>query len=69
MLRGIQDPILRDFLEESILECFHFLQSGMNNNKCIFSQNLLNCLADKGREVIINYERLNIQQYIILLIS
>ncbi|KAK0178085.1 hypothetical protein PV328_002066 [Microctonus aethiopoides] len=50
MLRGIQDPILRDFLEESILECFHFLQSGMNNNKCIFSQNLLNCLADKGRE-------------------
>ncbi|KAK0181440.1 hypothetical protein PV327_003727 [Microctonus hyperodae] len=49
LLRGIQNPILRDFIEESILECFHFLQSEMNN-KCIFSQNLLICLADKGRE-------------------
>lgn len=54
MLRGIQDPALRDFIEESILECFHFLGGNMNQenrDKCGFSQNLLTCFTDKGKEV------------------
>nr|AQN78386.1 odorant-binding protein 8 [Meteorus pulchricornis] len=50
LLRGIQDPMVHDFIGESILQCFQFLSSEMNYDKCTFSQNLLNCLADKGKE-------------------
>lgn len=51
MMRGIQDPVLRDFVEESIMECFHYLSSMMNQDKCTFSQHLMACFADKGKEV------------------
>ena len=51
MIENIQDPELRDFVEESITECFHYLRSDLNQDKCRFSQNLLSCLADKGSEV------------------
>ncbi|XP_033211163.1 general odorant-binding protein 71 isoform X2 [Belonocnema kinseyi] len=50
MTENIQDPELRDFVEESITECFHYLRSDLNQDKCKFSQNLLSCLADKGSE-------------------
>lgn len=50
MTEKIQDPELRDFIEESIIKCFHFLNSGARSEKCEFSQNLASCLAEKGKE-------------------
>lgn len=51
MTENIMDPELRDFVEESIFECFQYLQNNRNQDKCKFSQNLLSCLSDKGSEV------------------
>ncbi|XP_043470142.1 odorant-binding protein 59a isoform X2 [Leptopilina heterotoma] len=50
MTENIMDPELRDFVEESIFECFQYLQNNRNQDKCKFSQNLLSCLSDKGSE-------------------
>ncbi|XP_015126597.1 general odorant-binding protein 71 isoform X2 [Diachasma alloeum] len=50
MTQGIQNPALRDFIEESILECFHLMPSIISCDKCAFSQNLVNCLTDKGKK-------------------
>ncbi|XP_023288821.1 general odorant-binding protein 71 [Orussus abietinus] len=50
MVQNIQDPELRDFVEESVTSCFQFLESDAHKEKCKFSQNLLRCLADKGKE-------------------
>nr|XP_003705223.2 PREDICTED: general odorant-binding protein 71 [Megachile rotundata]XP_012145126.1 PREDICTED: general odorant-binding protein 71 [Megachile rotundata] len=49
MTQNIQDPELKDFVEESIIECFHYLESN-KREKCEFSQNLLTCLAEKGQQ-------------------
>ncbi|XP_076637142.1 odorant-binding protein 59a [Colletes latitarsis] len=49
MSLNIQDPELKDFVEESIIECFRYLESN-KREKCEFSQNLLKCLAEKGHE-------------------
>ncbi|CAK9822273.1 General odorant-binding protein 71 [Anthophora retusa] len=46
---NIHDPDLKDFVEESIIECFHYLESN-KRDKCEFSQNLLTCLAEKGQQ-------------------
>lgn len=51
MTHNIRNPELQDFMEEAIVECFHFLSADMRQDKCYFSQNLLSCLADKGKEV------------------
>ncbi|XP_076667573.1 odorant-binding protein 59a isoform X2 [Andrena cerasifolii] len=50
MSRNIRNPDLKDFVEESIIECFRYLESD-RKDKCEFSQNLLKCLAEKGQEV------------------
>lgn len=60
MTERIQDPELHDFIEESIIKCFHFLNSVNRMEKCEYSQNLLTCLIGKGKEV---------SQFIILLIA
>ncbi|CAL7950846.1 unnamed protein product [Xylocopa violacea] len=49
MSQNIQDPELKDFIEESIIECFRYLESN-KQEKCEFSQNLLTCLAEKGQQ-------------------
>ncbi|XP_008545558.3 general odorant-binding protein 71 [Microplitis demolitor] len=49
MLQGIHDPMVRDFIEQSIIDCFHFVY-GLHLDKCTFSHNLLTCFTDKGRE-------------------
>ncbi|XP_076751488.1 odorant-binding protein 59a [Xylocopa sonorina] len=49
MSQNIQDPELKDFVEESIIECFRYLESN-KQEKCEFSQNLLTCLAEKGQQ-------------------
>jgi len=51
MTRNIHNIELQDFIEEAIIECFHYLDSDMRQNKCSFSENLLTCLIDKGKEV------------------
>lgn len=53
MTQNIQDPELRDFVEESVIECYHYINNNNNGRqeKCQFSQNLLSCLAEKGSEV------------------
>jgi len=51
MTRNIHNLELQDFIEEAIIECFHYLNSDMRQNKCYFSENLLTCLIDKGKEV------------------
>ncbi|XP_054011640.1 odorant-binding protein 59a [Hylaeus anthracinus] len=55
MSQNIQDPELRDFVEESTIECFRYLESN-KRDKCEFSQNLLKCLAEKGREKCEDWE-------------
>ncbi|XP_052741327.1 GATA zinc finger domain-containing protein 14 [Bicyclus anynana] len=40
---------LRDFLQESIEECFQILDNENTESKCEFSKNLLTCLSEKGR--------------------
>ncbi|XP_076656867.1 odorant-binding protein 59a [Halictus rubicundus] len=49
MNQDIRDPELKDFVEESIIECFRYLESN-KKDKCEFSQNLLKCLAEKGQQ-------------------
>ncbi|XP_015433278.1 PREDICTED: general odorant-binding protein 71 [Dufourea novaeangliae] len=49
MNKDIQDPELKDFVEESIIECFSYLESN-KIDKCEFSQNLLKCVAEKGQQ-------------------
>ncbi|EFN82045.1 hypothetical protein EAI_09404 [Harpegnathos saltator] len=51
MTHNVQNPELQDFMEEAVIECFHFLSVDVRQDKCYFSQNLLSCLADKGKEV------------------
>lgn len=50
MIQSIQDPELKDFVEESIIECFRYLEAN-KREKCEYSQNLLTCLAEKGQQV------------------
>nr|XP_012223956.1 PREDICTED: general odorant-binding protein 71 [Linepithema humile] len=47
---NVHNPELEDFLEEAIIECFHYLGSNVRQDNCYFSQNLLTCLTDKGKE-------------------
>ncbi|XP_043493631.1 general odorant-binding protein 71 [Polistes fuscatus] len=51
MTERIHDLELRDFIEESIIQCFHFLNSVNRMEKCEYSQNLITCLIGKGKEV------------------
>lgn len=55
MSRNIRNPDLKDFVEESIIECFRYLESD-KKDKCEFSQNLLKCLAEKGQEKCDDWE-------------
>jgi len=48
---NVYNPELQDFLEEAVIECFQYLSLNMRQDNCYFSQNLLTCLADKGKEV------------------
>ncbi|KAL0109235.1 hypothetical protein PUN28_014371 [Cardiocondyla obscurior] len=50
MSRNTHNPELQDFIEEAVIECFHYLNSDMRQNKCYVSENLLTCLIDKGKE-------------------
>ncbi|KAI4489537.1 hypothetical protein M0802_011072 [Mischocyttarus mexicanus] len=50
MTERIHDPELRDFIEESIIKCFRFLNSVNRMEKCEYSQNLLTCLIGKVKE-------------------
>ncbi|XP_047343730.1 putative uncharacterized protein DDB_G0286901 isoform X1 [Vespa velutina] len=52
MTEKIQDPELRDFIEESIIKCFYFLNSANRMEKCEYSQNLITCLIGKGKEIL-----------------
>uniref|UniRef100_A0A1V1WCB4 Odorant binding protein 13 n=1 Tax=Mythimna separata TaxID=271217 RepID=A0A1V1WCB4_MYTSE len=47
--KDVKDEDLRDFLQESIEECFQILDNENTEDKCEFSKNLLICLSEKGR--------------------
>jgi len=53
MTRNTHNPELQDLIEEAVIECFHYLDSDAGQNACYFSENLLTCLIDKGKEVCI----------------
>ncbi|KYN44936.1 hypothetical protein ALC56_00588, partial [Trachymyrmex septentrionalis] len=53
MTRNTHNPELQDLIEEAVIECFHYLDSDARQNACYFSENLLTCLIDKGKEVCI----------------
>lgn len=53
LLEDIQDPELRDFVEEAVVQCFHYLNLEGKQNKCQYSQHLLSCLIEKGEEVCV----------------
>nr|WKR38890.1 odorant binding protein 9 [Spodoptera frugiperda] len=47
--KDVKNEDLRDFLQESIEECFQILDNENTEDKCEFSKNLLICLSEKGR--------------------
>ncbi|KAI5634606.1 PBP/GOBP family domain-containing protein [Phthorimaea operculella] len=47
--KDVKNEDLRDFLQESIEECFQILDNENTEDKCEFSKNLLMCLSEKGR--------------------
>uniref|UniRef100_A0AAU8BE14 Odorant-binding protein n=1 Tax=Conopomorpha sinensis TaxID=940481 RepID=A0AAU8BE14_9NEOP len=47
--KGVTNDELRDFLQETIEECFAILQNENTKDKCEFSKNLMMCLSEKGR--------------------
>ncbi|XP_059052067.1 uncharacterized protein DDB_G0284459 [Achroia grisella] len=49
LTKDIKNEDLRDFLQESIDECFQILENENSEEKCDFSKNLLMCLSEKGR--------------------
>ncbi|XP_047504153.1 odorant-binding protein 59a-like [Pieris napi] len=49
MTKDVRNEDLRDFLQESIEECFQILDNENTEDKCEFSKNLLICLSEKGR--------------------
>ncbi|XP_018357428.1 PREDICTED: general odorant-binding protein 71 isoform X1 [Trachymyrmex cornetzi] len=50
MTRNTHNPELQDLIEEAVIECYHYLDSDVRQNACYFSENLLTCLIDKGKE-------------------
>nr|WHU27561.1 odorant binding protein 45 [Heliconius charithonia] len=49
LIKDEKNEDLRDFLQESIEECFQILDNENTEDKCEFSKNLLTCLSEKGR--------------------
>ncbi|CAG4971241.1 unnamed protein product [Colias eurytheme] len=49
LTKDVKNEDLRDFLQESIEECFQILDNENTEDKCEFSKNLLFCLSEKGR--------------------
>ncbi|KDR20661.1 hypothetical protein L798_04449 [Zootermopsis nevadensis] len=49
MTKKIRDPEVRDFIEESVEDCFELLEMDNKRNKCEYSKNLALCLEEKGR--------------------
>nr|ALC76544.1 odorant binding protein 4 [Conogethes punctiferalis] len=47
--KDVKNEDLRDFLQESIEECFQILDNEHTEDKCEFSKNLMMCLSEKGR--------------------
>ncbi|XP_041979277.1 general odorant-binding protein 71 [Aricia agestis] len=47
--RDVRNEDLRDFLQESIEECFQILANENTEDKCEFSRNILICLSEKGK--------------------
>ncbi|CAB3227185.1 unnamed protein product [Arctia plantaginis] len=47
--KDVKNEDLRDFLQESIEECFQILDNENSDDKCEFSKNLMLCLSEKGR--------------------
>nr|QRF70922.1 odorant binding protein [Semiothisa cinerearia] len=49
LTKDVNNEDLKDFLQESIEECFQMLDNENTDEKCEFSKNLLMCLSEKGR--------------------
>ncbi|XP_050685068.1 general odorant-binding protein 71 [Leptidea sinapis] len=49
MTKDVRNEDLREFLQESIEECFQILDNENSDDRCEFSKNLLICLSEKGR--------------------
>ncbi|KAI8437008.1 hypothetical protein MSG28_010408 [Choristoneura fumiferana] len=47
--KDVKNEDLKDFLQESIEECFQILYNENTEDKCDFSKNLMMCLSEKGR--------------------
>ncbi|KAM0727938.1 General odorant-binding protein 71 [Formica fusca] len=50
MTHNLHNSELQDFIVEAIIECFHYLGFDIKQDKCYYSQNLLTCLNEKGKE-------------------
>ncbi|XP_053609963.1 uncharacterized protein Obp59a [Plodia interpunctella] len=49
LTKDVKNEDLRDFLQESIEECFQILDNENTEDKCEFAKNLMLCLSEKGR--------------------
>nr|XP_018909253.1 PREDICTED: uncharacterized protein LOC109038604 [Bemisia tabaci] len=49
MTQRIRDPELKEFIQESIEECFDIIESDAEGGKCEYSKNFAMCLEEKGR--------------------
>ncbi|XP_075213958.1 odorant-binding protein 59a [Lycorma delicatula] len=51
MTQKIRNPELKEFIQDSIMDCFEIIESGMRaDEKCEFSKQFALCLEEKGKQ-------------------
>lgn len=47
--KDVRDREMKEFLMDSIQECFHIVEMERRREKCIFSKNIVSCLAERAK--------------------
>ncbi|XP_037032545.1 odorant-binding protein 59a [Bradysia coprophila] len=47
--QDVRDREMRNFLLDSIQECFHIVEMERRRDKCVFSKNIVSCLAERAK--------------------
>ncbi|KAJ6645551.1 General odorant-binding protein 71, partial [Pseudolycoriella hygida] len=47
--QDIRDREMKNFLIDSVQECFHIVEMERRREKCIFSKNIVSCLAERAK--------------------
>ncbi len=47
--QDVRDREMKNFLLDSIQECFHIVEMERRRDKCVFSKNIVSCLAERAK--------------------